>query len=97
MRISTKQSRKSINAQRITQMHADVARQKQTAVTLYRLAKESIADARAITAHIKALAKEQIALKKELKGPAKAKRATKADTRTYNTVLAAEQLDNISG
>lgn len=97
MRTSTKQSRKSTNAQLITRLHADVKRQRQTAKTLYRLAQESIADAKAITATIKTLAKEQTVLKREIRGPAKPPRPKKADTRSFDTALAAEQLDNISG
>lgn len=88
MRNSTKQSRKSTNAQRITAMHADVKRQKQTAATLFRLAQESLQTAREITAGIKALAKEQVVLKQELKGPPRAPRAKKADSRVVEVTRA---------
>lgn len=108
MRTSTQQSRKSSNARAITALHADVKRTKATAATLYKLAQQSIADAKAMSKQIKALSKEQIVLKQALKGPPRTKRAPKADTRPkgetvgyfppdvlYDYGLAESQLSNL--
>ncbi len=81
MKTSTKQSRKSLTAQRITTLHANIKRSKATAATLFGLALSARQDARDMTKEVGDLAQAQRQLKRELKGPPKAKRPAKADTR----------------
>jgi hypothetical protein len=91
MKTSTKQSRKQSNARTITNLHYDVSHARSLAATFYQMAKESRDDARAMTKEIKKLASQQVQLKRELKGPPKAKRPAKADSRE-GTGLAVEMV-----
>lgn len=78
---SNLQSLKSKNAVTITKLHADVKKRRAMARGAFKAALENLKEARKLTGTIKKLARQQITIKKDLKGPAKAKKAPKPDSR----------------
>lgn len=79
--IQVMQSSKSRNATRITELHEEIRHNRHAVKRLYEVAQHMMRGIRADQATVKALAKQQIEIKKHIKGPPKKARAKKADSR----------------
>lgn len=78
---SNLQSLKAKNAVTITTLHKHIKARRTAAKKLFAEAYSQLKAARKETATVKKLAGQQISIKRDLKGPPKAKRAPKADSR----------------
>jgi hypothetical protein len=78
---ATLQSLKSKNAVIITQLHKDIKQRRVHAKHAFQHALRLLKLARKDTETVKKLARQQITIKRDLKGPAKPPRPVKADTR----------------
>lgn len=81
MKTSQLQASKARNANTITILHSHVAARRATAKVLFEAARFELREAARSTDKIKSLARQQVTIKRDLKGPAKAKREAKVDTR----------------
>lgn len=81
MKTANLQSIKARNADTITELHARVRIARLQAKFHFQAAQKELKHARKVAATIKKLAAEQIALKQSIKGPPKAKKPARPDTR----------------
>lgn len=81
MKTANLQSIKARNADTITAFHKQVKEARKHAKTHFQAAQKELKFARKLSATIKKLAAEQVVLKQTIKGPPKAKKPAKPDTR----------------
>lgn len=90
------QSLQHRNASAITAAHENVKQARKDAAIHYRLAQEHIKHAQRLTKAIKKLAANQVAIKKDIKGPPKQKRSAKPDSRKLGVTYRASELPHVA-